>query len=99
MSKKYRPYFTLDELRHLVGVLVQCEPTSAMTRYLSRYLLDIESGYRAANHVGLPTLSAKLGFDESSKTKHESEQQYRYDNDLMSSTEEYEYEVSQGIHG
>lgn len=97
--KKYRPYFTLPELRHLVSVLVQAEPTSSLTRYLSRYLLDVESGYRAANHIGSGGVAEKLGFgDPESRTKHESEQQYRYDNDLMSPQEEYEYEVSQGLH-
>lgn len=99
MSKKYRPYFTLPELRHLVSVLVQHEPTSSMCRYLQRYLLDVESGFRQANHVGLPSVEQSLGFEKEAKTKHESEQQYRYDNDLMSSQEEYEYEKSQGIHG
>ena len=99
MSKKYRPYFTLPELRHLVSVLVQHEPTSSMCRYLQRYLLDVESGFRQANHVGLPSVEQSLGFTAEPRTRHESEQQYRYDNDLMSPTEEYEYEVSQGIHG
>jgi hypothetical protein len=99
MSKKYRPYFTLPELRHLVLVLVQVEPTSSMCRYLQRYLLDVESGFRQPNHTGAPSLEQSLGFEKESRTKHESEQQYRYDNDLMSQQEEYEYEVSQGIHG
>ena len=100
MTRKYRPYFTLPELRHLVSVLVQAEPTSGLCRYLSRYLLDVESGYRSPNHTGSPSLEDKLGFSSSNnaRTKHESEQQYRYDNDLMSPQEEYEYEVSQGIH-
>ena len=100
MTRKYRPYFTLPELRHLVGVMTAAEPTSSLCRYLTRYLLDIEQGYRTANHTGLPSLESKLGFSDSpTKTKHESEQQYRYDNDLMSPTEEYEYERSQGLHG
>ena len=98
MTKKYRPYFTLPELRHLVAVLVSAEPTSSMCRYLQRYLLDVESGFRQANHIGSGTVAEKLGFDSTPKTKHESEQQYRYDNDLMSPQEEYEYEVSQGLH-
>lgn len=99
MSKKYRPYFTLPELRHLVSVLTQVEPTSSMCRYLSKYLYDVENGYRAPNHSGAPTLESKLGFSEEPRTKFESEQQYRYDNDLMSPQEEYEYERSQGLHG
>jgi hypothetical protein len=99
MTKKYRPYLSLPELRHLVSVLTQHEPTSGLCRYLSRYLLDVESGYRSANHTGSPSLEEKLGFAASvPRTKHESEQQYRYDNDLMSPQEEYEYEVSQGLH-
>lgn len=99
MTRKYRPYFTLPELRHVVSVMIASEPTSSLCRYLSRYLFDIENGYRTANHTGLPSLEDKLGFSNSaSKTKLESEQQYRYDNDLMSSTEEYEYEKSQGVH-
>lgn len=98
MSKKYRPYLSLPELRHLVSVLTQHEPTSGLCRYMSRYLLDVESGYRVANHTGAPSLEEKLGFASGAKTKHESEQQYRYDNDLMSTQEEYEYEVSQGLH-
>jgi hypothetical protein len=98
MTKKYRPYLSLPELRHLVSVLTQHEPTSGLCRYLSRYLLDVESGFRAPNHTGAPTLEQRLGFASAEKTKHESEQQYRYDNDLMSPQEEYEYEVSQGLH-
>ena len=98
MTKKYRPYFTLPELRHLVAVLVSTEPTSSMCRYLQRYLLDVESGYRTANHIGSGTVAEKLGFSEEPRTRHESEAQYRYDNDLMSPQEEYEYEVSQGLH-
>lgn len=98
MTKKYRPYFTLPELRHLVSVLLQHEPTASLSRYLSRYLLDIESGYRAANHVGSGSVAEKLGFESEPRTRHESEAQYRYDNDLMSPQEEYEYEVSQGLH-
>ena len=99
MTKKYRPYLSLPELRHLVSVLTQHEPTSGLCRYLSRYLLDVESGYRNPNHTGLPSLEQKLGFAASEpRTKHESEAQYRYDNDLMSQQEEYEYEVSQGLH-
>jgi len=99
MTKKYRPYFTLSELRHLVSVLTATEPTSSMCRYLSKYLYDIENGYRAPNHSGIPSLETKLGFSKEDKTKFESEQQYRYENDLMSPTEEYEYEKSQGLHG
>jgi len=98
MTKKYRPYLSLPELRHVVSVLTQHEPTSALCRYFSRYLLDVESGYRSANHTGVDSVEVKLGFATREKTKHESEQQYRYDNDLMSPTEEYEYEVSQGLH-
>ena len=98
MTKKYRPYFTLPELRHLVAVLVSTEPTSSMCRYLQRYLLDVESGFRQANHIGSPSLESSLGFESEPRSKFESEQQYRYDNDLMSPTEEYEYEVSQGLH-
>lgn len=98
MTKKYRPYFTLPELRHLVSVLIQTEPTSGLCRYLQRYLLDVESGFRQANHIGSGTLEQKLGFEQEPKTKFESEQQYRYENDLMSPQEEYEYERSQGLH-
>ena len=98
MTKKYRPYFTLPELRHLVAVLVSTEPTSSMCRYLRRSLHDIESGFRQANHIGSGTVAEKLGFSEEPRTRHESEAQYRYDNDLMSPQEEYEYEVSQGLH-
>ena len=98
MTKKYRPYLSLPELRHLVSVLTQVEPTSGLCRYLTRYLLDVESGYRSPNHIGAPSLEQKLGFQGEAKTKHESEQQYRYENDLMSPQEEYEYERSQGLH-
>ena len=98
MTKKYRPYLSLPELRHLVSVLTQHEPTSGLCRYLSRYLLDVESGYRSANHTGPDSVEVKLGFASREKTKHESEAQYRYDNDLMSKQEEYEYEISQGLH-
>jgi hypothetical protein len=99
MTKKYRPYLSLPELRHLVSVLTQHEPTSQLCRYFARYLLDVESGFRSPNHTLQPSLEDKLGFGSGVvRTKHESEQQYRYDNDLMSKQEEYEYEVSQGLH-
>ena len=93
MTRKYRPYFTLAELSRIRDVLSTAEPTSALSRYISRYILDIESGFRSANHTSAPSLEHKLGFAEpEAPTTHESTQQYRYENDLMSPQEEYEYE-------
>jgi len=61
-TKKYRPYFTLSELRFLATLCRDSKHQSAkpVEIYLSKYISDIESGFRSANHVTKPTLEDKL---------------------------------------
>lgn len=97
-TRKYRPYLTLSELKHLAGLSRAHAPSAELTRYLDRYILDIDSGYRKENHVSKPTVAEKLGFGESSElTSFEAEQLRRYENDEMSPEEESAYELSQGL--
>ncbi len=93
-AKKYRPYLTFLELSRISELLISSEPTSSLSRYISRYLLEIDSGYRSANHTPRPSVEDKLGFGEDTRTTHEQTAQYRYENDLMSPAEEAEYESS-----
>lgn len=97
-TRKYRPYLTLSELKHLAGLSRAQAPSSELTRYLDRYILDIDSGYRKENHVSKPTIQDKLGFSEPQElTNYEAEQLRRYENDEMSPDEESAYELSQGL--
>ena len=97
-QRKYRPYFTLAELKHLASLERSSSPSSQLTRYLDRYILDIDSGYRKENHVSKPTVADKLGFSEPpERTSFEAEQLRRYENDEMFPDEESAYELSQGL--
>lgn len=59
-TKKYRPYFTLAELKEIESALsVKASP---LLTYISKYIRDIEDGFRSPNHSLKPTMSEKLGF-------------------------------------
>ena len=69
-TKKYRPYFTLPELKHieqcLIAVMKHQDPqTKPIIRYLHKYITDIESNYRSPNHTLKPSMIEKLGFSDS----------------------------------
>lgn len=99
--KKYRPYFTLPELKHLHQLSHVDNQLSLMTRYLGRYILEIDSGYRTPNHTTEPSMEDKLGFSVNisgaGKNAYEKEQEKRYLADEMNSEEEMLYLSSMGV--
>ena len=71
-TKKYRPYFTISELREISSALRHYPaasfgklPPIDLLRYIDRYILDIESGYRKENSTNLPSLEVKLELEDS----------------------------------
>lgn len=62
MSKKYRPYFTLPELRILQGSLSSSQNLGhvSLINYLSKYISDIEAGHRKENMSLKPDLLTSL---------------------------------------
>jgi hypothetical protein len=102
-TKKYRPYLTLAELKHLHQLSHQQSQISALTRYLGKYISDIESGYRVDNYatrVNPNSMVAKLDLTDpttDSKTLFDAEQERRYTNNEMSPKEEAEYEKQIGL--
>lgn len=61
-AKKYRPYFTLPELKILQGSLSASQNLGhvGIINYLSKYITDIESGYRKENHTLKPDMLSSL---------------------------------------
>jgi len=61
-AKKYRPYFTLTELKIIQGALSSSQNLGyvGIINYLSKYITDIESGYRRENIVLKPDLLESL---------------------------------------
>lgn len=96
--KKYRPYFSLPELKHLHSLCLADNQLSSITRYLSRYVSEIDSGFRTPAIDLNPSLEDRLGFTESAiqgdKTTYDREQERRYLADEMSPEEEQIYESS-----
>lgn len=93
-AKKYRPYFTLEQLRIIMRRLsVDVQDEVTMIRYLDDFVAQIEYGIRKESHKtkGRTSVIENLGLQS------ETNDQYRYENDLMSSTEEAEYEKRMGI--
>ena len=66
--KKYRPYFTVPEMKHISGQLKSLHnPLSlSIIKYLDKYTSDIESGFREENYspTPVPTLAQKLELHE-----------------------------------
>lgn len=61
MTKKYRPYFTLPELNHILESLKnRTEPSVGLISYLERYISDIKAGYRVENLTTSPSLAQRL---------------------------------------
>ena len=104
-TKKYRPYFTLAELKTLRGFCASVAQTERLHKYIDKYILDIEHAHRKPNHTLLPSISEKLGFSSSGEgesiipsTPEEAAQLQRdhdanrYANNQMSPQEERDYE-------
>ena len=91
-AKKYRPYLTLEELKALQGFCATCSPSGSLHRYISRYIDEIQNGYRKVNHTLKPDIAETLGFIESARTDAD-----RYANNEMSPEEENEYERINGL--
>jgi hypothetical protein len=101
-TTKYRPYLSLSELKHLAGLCRLDSPTSSLSLYLSRYIEDIDSGFRKANHVKTGvSLEEKLMLAELPNPDDipaiQKEKKHRYENDLMSPQEEKDYLREQGV--
>lgn len=102
--KKFRPYFTLTELKHLHSLSLADNQLSPMTRYLGRYILEIDSGYRSENYTTnpIPSIEDKLGFSSvtisaAGKTAYEKDQENRFLNNEMTEEEESIYLSSMGV--
>lgn len=63
--KKYRPYFTLEELELISGELKRGGMYSMLgiIRYLDTYILGIKSGLRKENHTLKPSMEESLGIE------------------------------------
>ena len=97
-TKKYRPYFSLAELKVLHSLSFSSHQSSPLTKYLGSYILQIEEGYKASSYTLKPSVSESLGFSSSSEdSKHDAEQQRRYLDGEMSPQEESDYEKANGI--
>ena len=64
-TKKYRPYFTLQELKTLAECIRDSGSHSDMNlyKYISGYIIQITSGMREHNHILEPSMGEKLGVD------------------------------------
>jgi hypothetical protein len=71
--KKYRPYFTLEELKHLEQCLMALPSMqkAPLTKYLHHYISDIDAGFRASNHTLKPSINEKLGFANDALEEHD----------------------------
>lgn len=94
MARKYRPYFTLAELR----VLESEVSTHSLKRYLYRFIRDIDEGFIDAAITVVDPIEVQLGMRKGDdKTAYEKEQNRRYLADEMSPVEEQEYLLKQGV--
>jgi hypothetical protein len=71
-TKKYRPYFTLQELKKIQEAISNASVSdltlAGIYNYLYKYISDIEHGLRKENHTLQPSIEEKLGFSESSQS-------------------------------
>lgn len=116
MTKKYRPYFSPEELTEIIQSLKSNSGNLSLIKYLETFALKIDHGILEPNLTLQPTISDKLELNTVSPkdylkakrldaynkwtntpakcTPHEIalSRMYRYENDLMCSEEEAEYE-------
>lgn len=65
MTKKYRPYFTLEELSIISSSLKSSTtPKLSLISYIDKYISDITHGLRESNHTLKPTIEQRLGLVE-----------------------------------
>ena len=68
-AAKYRPYFTLAQLKHIqqcmLAVKQQGQVDQLTLKYINKYIHDIEANFRQPNHTNKPTLLERLGFSDS----------------------------------
>jgi len=68
MAKKYRPYFTLPELKEIIAALKSQPTPNRMTliKYLEKYCLEITHSVREESYTANPrkTLSQRLELDD-----------------------------------
>jgi len=65
--KKYRPYFTLEELKTLRDLTSTSSDHQRLHFYLYKYILDVEAGTRKENLSLAPSISQSLGLDSSAE--------------------------------
>lgn len=98
MTRKYRPYLTLTELKTLRDLSHSQSQSSTLTLYLDKYVSDIDSGFRKPNSISEPTMAESLGFTPpEEKTRHDAAQMNRYLTGQMSKQEVLDWELSQGV--
>lgn len=71
-QKLFRPYLSLPEISHILGLLAPALTTQeAKTAYgkLFKLKLEAEMGLRNAAWVSVPTISQKLGFESAEPTE------------------------------
>lgn len=61
-TKKYRPYLTLGELKHLLEILQSSRDSRSvpLIKYLSSFIHQIESGFRKENMSLKPSLESLI---------------------------------------
>jgi hypothetical protein len=95
--KKYRPYLTLAELEVIQSALdfssreLDC---NSIYKYLSKYISDIRSGYRAENHVLKPGIEERLGIESVSQDMPSAEDFEKAESELIKHIPTYTEEPS-----
>lgn len=68
-TKKYRPYFTLPELKTISSALKNTQsPSLPLVRYIDKYISDIEAGLRQESFTLAPSIEQKLGLTSPAKS-------------------------------
>ena len=67
MAKKYRPYFTAEELKEIsISLKLSATPARlSIAQYIERFIIQIDHGVRQEAYEAKPkpTISEQLGFD------------------------------------
>jgi hypothetical protein len=97
-TKKYRPYFSLSELKKITdSVRAQNNLTDVgLILYLEKYISDIEHAFRKENHITVPSILEQLTKEKPDDNPNSP--QNRYTRGEMDEAEAKEFERSQGIH-
>jgi hypothetical protein len=77
-TKKYRPYLTLAQLKHIeqcmLAVKQQSQVDQETITYLHHFIYEIEKDMRKPNHTLKPSLTQRLGFEPEEPVKFEDEE-------------------------